>query len=682
MKKPSKFQSPKLRKTGTIPRAAAVKQPVGHKVATQDPMENPARQLLEECRAEARRTKRSTLDVLRETYTEANFWRERLEKLYEQGELCGGCYKDPCECLPDDAPCDPEVEDFREGFDLNRIAKDLGHTPNAMAGQVLDSAKSRHDAETNGGAHKAEAAPKKTPLNDTLMQLPEAIPVGKIRPFEFQVRKHFDQAALEQLAARIKKLGQLQEAIVRPASPPKGKDRVQGEPWYELIAGERRWRACKLAGVHTLRARIVSVTDEEAIEIHGAENLDDESLNPIEEATWLKLMIDKCGATQESIARKFKQQAEASAKNGKKAKAKGPQSQGAVSNLLRLLELPDELQVKIAEGKLPTSHAVMLVPHARRPEFVREFLKVLKNDEGALPLSDFDRQIGHAYEKAFVSPEYYKNGIHQEPLALKHAEELGVVEYTTRHGGSGTAITNSARWQEIVAAAEKKAREIADRQDRRNEQRRKAAAAKLSPAALKERAKENAAKHRKRVERWYIAWLQRQIAERLDFSQGAPVTIKLLLLFCTADTRQRSSDDIRQAMKTLGLKPASGFGWSLFAPIANDGNWPAKLAIETLKKWVVRDAEQHYSNLRPADVRAISREMSIDVGKQWTLDESFLQLFSKDQLADLALEWRMVKSGTSFGDRKRSEAITQILDQAKDRRLPTPAILLELAKAK
>jgi ParB/RepB/Spo0J family partition protein len=585
---------------------------------------------------------------------------------------------------------EPEVEEFRKGFDLNKIARDLGHTPGAMVGQLLDAVTSKAAGESKGPnreSNGAKSETKKAKRETTAFQLGEQaidIPTGRIRPFAFQVRTYFDQAALEQLGAGIKKHGQLQEALVRPP--------VDGV--YELIAGERRLRACKLAGVITLRARVLDVTDEEAIQIHGDENFDQESLNPIEKARQLRNLKDRCGYTQEALANKFKQAAEGGKKGTKKAS--GPRSQGAVSNLLRLLELPEVLQAKVASGALPISHATVLVPYGRVKSAADAFAKAMEKPGFELqPLEYFDDQL----EDVFFADADFVGKSDKEEWALleKHRDELDVVEEL-----HGVLVFNQKRWSELTGALRKQKAAKADKRDASEAKKAKAEEVKLSPAEVKRRASANAKKHRNRVERWYTAWLQRQIAERLglygnQYHVIGPVEIKLLLLFCTVDHRQRPQKDIREALKSLSLTAKRHDqwmheGWSLLSPV-DLPNAASAAAIATLKLWVAKDTEANYAHLRPADVRAISREMAVDVGKHWTLDESFLQLFSKQQLRGLANEWgyfggknakpaEHVPALLEFEALKRSEAIRDLLDWAKDRRLPTPAILLAVSKAK
>lgn len=159
------------------------------------------------------------------------------------------------------------------------------------------------------------------------------LPINEIIPNRDQPRKTFDEAALEELAQSIKQHGVLQPLLVRPI--PSG--------GYQLVAGERRWRACRMAGLNKVPVVIKELTDTETMEIAIIENLQREDLNPIEEAEGLQALIDKCGYTQEEVA----------ASVGK--------SRPAIANSLRLLRLPQEVRDMTKNGEISAGHARALL---------------------------------------------------------------------------------------------------------------------------------------------------------------------------------------------------------------------------------------------------------------------------------------------------------------------------------
>lgn len=170
--------------------------------------------------------------------------------------------------------------------------------------------------------------------NSTQEMLTEnELPINEIIPNRDQPRKTFDEAALEELAESIKQHGVLQPLLVRPI--PSG--------GYQLVAGERRWRACRMAGLNKVPVVIKELTDTETMEIAIIENLQREDLNPIEEAEGLQALIDKCGYTQEEVAVSV----------GK--------SRPAIANSLRLLRLPQEVRDMTKNGEISAGHARALL---------------------------------------------------------------------------------------------------------------------------------------------------------------------------------------------------------------------------------------------------------------------------------------------------------------------------------
>lgn len=153
--------------------------------------------------------------------------------------------------------------------------------------------------------------------------------IMEIEPNHDQPRKDFDEKALSELAESIEQHGVLQPLVVRPLA--------NGS--YQLVAGERRWRAARIAGLTEVPVVIKELTDEEVIEIAMIENLQREDLNPLEEALGYRYMMDELNITQEQAAEKV----------GK--------SRPAVANALRLLKLPNEIQDMVKNNLISPGHA-------------------------------------------------------------------------------------------------------------------------------------------------------------------------------------------------------------------------------------------------------------------------------------------------------------------------------------
>src|SRR5688500_2733284 len=159
------------------------------------------------------------------------------------------------------------------------------------------------------------------------------IPLVDIHANKYQPRKSFDDGALEELAASIKEKGILQPVVVRRAGADK----------YELIAGERRLRAAKRAGLAAIPAVIKDVSDLESLELALIENIQRRDLNPIEEAQSYASLVNEFGLTQEDLAKRVGRE------------------RSTVANTLRLLKLPNEIQKDLASGALSMGHARALL---------------------------------------------------------------------------------------------------------------------------------------------------------------------------------------------------------------------------------------------------------------------------------------------------------------------------------
>lgn len=157
--------------------------------------------------------------------------------------------------------------------------------------------------------------------------------LSEIEPNKNQPRTHFDEEALQELAESIRLHGLLQPIVVRPM--------VGGT--YQIVAGERRWRACRIAGLNSVPVVIKSLDDKQTMELALIENLQRKDLNPLEEAEGYQSLIKEFDLTQDEVAERV----------GK--------SRSAVTNALRLLNLPDDMLKALAEGRISAGHARALL---------------------------------------------------------------------------------------------------------------------------------------------------------------------------------------------------------------------------------------------------------------------------------------------------------------------------------
>ena len=178
--------------------------------------------------------------------------------------------------------------------------------------------------------------------NTDSMVSTSTLSINEIVPNKEQPRKTFDETALAELADSIRQHGVLQPLLVRPLA----------NGGYQLVAGERRWRASRMAELKEVPVIIKELSDTEAMEIAIIENLQREDLNPIEEAEGLQALIDKCGYTQEEVAVSV----------GK--------SRPAITNSLRLLKLPQEVRDMAKDGVISAGHARALLAFDNQPMII------------------------------------------------------------------------------------------------------------------------------------------------------------------------------------------------------------------------------------------------------------------------------------------------------------------------
>jgi len=208
-----------------------------------------------------------------------------------------------------------------------------------------------------------------------------------IEPNPEQARRRFEKEQLEELAESIRIHGLLQPIAVRPKE----------NGFYEIIAGERRWRACKLAGVTEVPVIVKEVSEQNAAELSLIENLQRENLNPVEEANGYKQLIDRFGLTQ----------AEAAERVGK--------SREAVANLLRILKLPQAVLAMVEDGALSYGHARTLLPLCDRLTAEQVLAEAQRVVSQKLSVRETEKQVKALLESKPTVPQpktvedrYYK----------------------------------------------------------------------------------------------------------------------------------------------------------------------------------------------------------------------------------------------------------------------------------
>lgn len=235
----------------------------------------------------------------------------------------------------------------------------------------------------------------------------KTLSINEIVPNKDQPRKTFDEASLQELADSIVQHGVLQPLLVRPI-PGGG---------YQLVAGERRWRASRIAGIKEVPVVVKELSDVETMEIAIIENLQREDLNPIEEAEGLQALIDKCGFTQEDIAVSV----------GK--------SRPAIANALRLLKLPEEVRKMTRNGEISAGHARALLAFDNEAMMYEAAENIIKNK---LTVRDVERLAKMTDKQSVSRRSSRRRDSFYDEVELSLTEVLGrkVKVYSGR--GKGT----------------------------------------------------------------------------------------------------------------------------------------------------------------------------------------------------------------------------------------------------
>lgn len=231
----------------------------------------------------------------------------------------------------------------------------LGRGLSALLGEV----ESEVLAASNNGQPASVPSAATLPGAPVEQRAPRTLPIALLRPNPFQPREHFDPEALEELVASVRDKGVIQPIIVRP---------VPGQPdEYQIVAGERRWRAAQKARLHEVPVVIKALTDAEALEVALIENIQRADLNPIEEARGYRQLIERFNYTQDALGQVI------------------GRSRSHIANTIRLLQLPQSVQDHIYAGKLSAGHARTLVgqpdPEAMAQELIAGGLNVREAEE-------------------------------------------------------------------------------------------------------------------------------------------------------------------------------------------------------------------------------------------------------------------------------------------------------------
>jgi ParB family chromosome partitioning protein len=195
-----------------------------------------------------------------------------------------------------------------------------------------DDTTTASDTKSKSTTAKKETTKKEVVVKEVVKKVEQTLSINKIEPNKSQPRKNFDEDALAELADSIKQFGVVEPLVV-----------VKRKGYYEIIAGERRWRAARIAGLKEVPVVIKDYTDQEIVEIALIENIQREDLNPIEEALAYERLINEFSLTQEEVAERVSK------------------SRSTITNALRLLKLTDKVQQMLVDDMLSTGHVRTLI---------------------------------------------------------------------------------------------------------------------------------------------------------------------------------------------------------------------------------------------------------------------------------------------------------------------------------
>jgi ParB family chromosome partitioning protein len=237
------------------------------------------------------------------------------------------------------------------------------------------------------------------------------VPIEFLKPNPRNPRRNYPETELEELAASMRERGIIQPIVVRP---------VRGAAdSYEIIAGERRWRAAQRAGLHLVPIVPLDVSDDEALQLAIIENVQRSDLNPLEEAAGYQSLMSEFGHSQDAIAKMV----------GK--------SRSHVANTLRLLKLPQSVQAHIAAGKISAGHARMLIGQPDPERLAREIMDRGLNVRQVEALA---QERAHAIGKSIKSRQRSTKDADTAALEKRLSDALGLT-VTIDHRGHGGVLT-------------------------------------------------------------------------------------------------------------------------------------------------------------------------------------------------------------------------------------------------
>jgi ParB/RepB/Spo0J family partition protein len=490
--------------------------------------------------------------------------------------------------------------------------------------------------------------------------------LSNLMPSPTNPRKRFDEAELTKLAESIRDVGLLQPILVRPLAGGK----------FQIVAGERRFRAAHLAGLENVDVNVRDLDDYQALKVQWTENAERDDISAIEEAEHFRRMLDtRPGLTQQQLGDEL------------------GVSQGQVANRLRMLELPEEVRSKVISREIPPTHARALLPWIKAKAVITAVLKDvsdwIKKKEELPNLEGWDDHIEHAAGQVtypldgseWGGTEFNYQHI-KWSIPLADREALGVVELPAMgYGAKGTEerATNKKAWQsaktKAIAAAKAKMKKAGNKKADRQ-----ASAAKrvISPAERKKLDQQRAKQLATRIADWRTNWLRELCWWFISEGDAGEVAMRMIIVAARADWfgfRDKKSEldaMIKVAGITYSGKPHQHWNdhQRYEACRTLDFEQLPKLATALVKSRLMLDGEPQ-SSIEPPLVEMLAEDLKVDLAKAWkeaagtARAEGFFALHDKTQLAKLAAELKV----NVDPEGKRSAMIEALLE-AKPTQLP------------
>lgn len=442
------------------------------------------------------------------------------------------------------------------------------------------------------------------------------IPVVEICPSDANPRKHFDEAALKQLAASLKREGQLQNLVVYEHPERVG---------WEIIAGERRWRAAKLAKLNSLTCKVVDVTEEEAMQMRGLENEDRENFSAFELARWYQQLNEHCGMSQRAIA-KF-----------------AGISQGQVGNTLALLKLPEEWEQKVNTQEITPTCLRHLAPWSHRPQVLEAVAMGVKDraDDDEVTVDEFRKIVDQAARQQSRAMDGFASG----PLfkvTQQRREELDVEDVPTSWGGKDPRAFNTTLYDKLQREAKKKQRE----KQKKNQGEREKAAATKKPEGPSEHQLQN----------FWLDWYRVAFAERLRKKLTKPQRAAMLRFVICLQLRNTESCDLVVS------------GWTGKTVWTGGPEWIAELEPDAFEQGfiehlpgVLEDDRVYWDGDEIGVFERFAPLLGVDPSRDWEPEYEWLNLLTPEQLRRLpAAEWVPVEY---FGSLEKADLIERLLEK-------------------